>query len=253
MDERFREIIDGEDFYRTIVEMGEEITFLTDPEIKQFASIKPHRTTNTTDGAYWYRGAMTFDGVEQQNTLLGEYFLRQTNPVPKNILTGVMAENTTPRMGTVYSVECNEVIDIISHYKKTGEQTEFGEDILQPVYLAKDVACYMTMVLERAERETTGFFVDSLTNLLLPARFTLSPNNTILKKSFVFDNATEKNKYDYVKYRVESIDTSMMDVIYEEKEVEKEPEEEGGEPTIETITTEKYVGVLRCVLTEDKR
>ena len=62
------QLVDGIDFYATIVDMGEEITFLTDPPIKPYASIAPHRTTNTTDGAYWYRGAMTFDGVEQQNT-----------------------------------------------------------------------------------------------------------------------------------------------------------------------------------------
>lgn len=246
MESIFREIIDGSDFYETIVDMGEEITFLTEPEIKQFASIAPHRTTNTTDGAYWYRGAMTFDNVEQQNTLLGEYFIRQTNQVPKNILTAVMAENTTPRIGTVYSVECNEVVDIVSHYEKTGEVTEFGEDVLQPIYLARDVACYMTIVLERAERETTGSFVDALTNLVIPARFTLSTNNIILKPGFVYDKTTKSNVYKPVKYRVESVDTSMMDVIYEESEVEKE---EG----IETVTNEKYVGILKCMLTEDKR
>lgn len=239
----FGEVIDGSDFYETVVEMGEEITFLTDPEVKQFASIAPHRTTNTTDGAYWYRGVMTFDNVKQQNTLLGEYFIRQTNDVPKNILTAVMAENTTPRIGTVYSVECNETVDIVSHYEKTGEKTEFGEDILEPVYLAKDVDCYMTMRLESIdERQTTGAFIEAVTNLIIPAKFTLSPSNIILKKGFVYDKATKSNKYVPIKYRIEGIDTSMMDVVYEEKETENGTE-----------SVERYVGVLRCMLTEDKR
>lgn len=225
-----RQLVDGTDFHDTIVDMGEEITFLTDPPIKQFASIAMHRTTNTTDGAYWYYGAMTFDGVEQQNSLIGEYFTRQTNSGPKNILTAVMPENLTPTMGTVYSVECNETVDIISHYEKTGEYNEFNEEILEPVYLAKGIACYMTQTLERVNNETGGFFVQTITNLTIPAKITLSTENVVLKHSFVFDNAQKKNVYQPVRYRVESIDTSMMDVI------------DG-----------KIVGILKCLLTEDKR
>lgn len=225
-----RQLVDGMDFYSTIVDMGEEITFLTEPPIKQFASIAMHRTTNTTDGAYWYYGAMTFDSVDQQNTLVGEYFTRQTNPGPKNLLTSVMPENTTDRIATVYSVECNETIDIISHYAGTGEYNEHGEEIVVPVYLAQNVDCYMTMTLERVDNETPGYFVQTVTNLTLPAKITLSTNNVVLKNNFVFDEVQKKNVYKPIKYKVESIDTSLMDVV------------DG-----------KIVGVLKCMLTEDKR
>lgn len=221
------QLIDGEDFYATIVELGEEITFLTDPEIKQFASIAMHRTTNTTDGAYWYYGAMTFDGVEQQNKLIGEYFTRQTNAGPKNILTAVMPENSTPKMATVYSVECNEVVDIISHYDKSKD--EYGDPIDIPVYLAKDVDCYMTMTLERVDNASTGYFVQTITNLILPAKYTLSTESVVMKSSFVFDDTEKKNVYTKIPYRVESIDTSMMDVV------------DG-----------QIVGILKCLLTEDR-
>lgn len=224
------QLVDGMDFYSTIVDMGEEITFLTDPPIKQYASIAMHRTTNTTDGAYWYYGAMTFDSVEQQNTLVGEYFTRQTNSGPKNILTSVMPENTTPRVGTVYTVECNETVDIISHYQGTGEYNEIGEEIIEPVYLAKNVDCYMTMTLERLNSETTGSFIQTISTITLPAKITISAQNIVLKNSFIFDEKQKKNVYQQVKYRVESIDTSMMDVV------------DG-----------KIVGILKCLLTEDKR
>lgn len=225
-----RQLVDGEDFYSTIVDMGEEITFLTEPEIKQFASIAMHRTTNTTDGAYWYYGAMTFDSVEQQNKLIGEYFTRQTNPEPKNILVSVMSENTTHKIATVYSVECNEVIDIISHYEETGEVNEFNEPIIAPVYIAKDVDCYMTMTLQKVESETSGYFVQTVTNLTIPAKYTISTKTTIMKSTFVFNDETKKNEYQKIKYRVESIDTSRMDVV-------------DGE----------IVGILVCLLTEDRR
>lgn len=221
------QLIDGEDFHTTIVELGEEITFLTDPEIKQFASIAMHRTTNTTDGAYWYYGAMTFDGVEQQNKLIGEYFTRQTNAGPKNILTAVMPENSTPKMATVYSVECNEVVDIISHYNKSKD--EYGDPIDIPVYLAKDVDCYMTMTLERVDNASAGYFVQTITNLILPAKYTLSTESVVMKNSFVFNDKEKKNVYTKIPYRVESIDTSMMDVV------------DG-----------QIVGILKCLLTEDR-
>lgn len=221
------QLIDGEDFYATIVELGEEITFLTDPEIKQFASIAMHRTTNTTDGAYWYYGAMTFDGVDQQNKLIGEYFTRQTNAGPKNILTAVMPENSTPKMATVYSVECNEVVDIISHYDKSKD--EYGDPVDIPVYLAKDVDCYMTMTLERVDNASAGYFVQTITNLILPAKYTLSTESVVMKNSFVFNDKEKKNVYTKIPYRVESIDTSMMDVV------------DG-----------QIVGILKCLLTEDR-
>lgn len=223
------QLVDGMDFYSTIVYMGEEVTFLTDPEIKQYASIAMHRTTNTTDGSYWYYGAMTFDSVDQQNKLIGEYFTRQTNKGPKNILTAVMPENTTPRMATVYSVECNETVDIVSHYELS-EPDKYGKQEEVPVYLAKNVDCYMTMTLERVDNGITGSFVQTITNLILPAKFTLSTDNVIMKNSFVFDDEQKKNVYTPIKYRVESIDTSMMDVV-------------DGNP----------VGILKCLLTEDRR
>lgn len=223
-----RELVDGIDFYETIVDMGEEITFLTKPEIKQFASIAPHRTTNTTDGSYWYTGAMTFDSVEQQNSLIGEYFTRQTNPVPKNILTAVMPENTTDKMATVYSVECNETIDVFSHFEGTGEYNEYGEEIEEPVYLARNVDCYMTVTLSKLEDTVPGKLVKTISTFILPAKITLSENNIIFKKDFVFNPKTNKNEYTDVKYTIESIDTSMMDVV------------DG-----------KFVGVLKCMATKD--
>lgn len=223
------QLVDGMDFYSTIVDMGEEVTFLTDPEIKQYASIAMHRTTNTTDGSYWYYGAMTFDSVDQQNKLIGEYFTRQTNKGPKNILTAVMPENTTPRMATVYSVECNETVDIVSHYDLS-EPDKYGKQEEVPVYLAKNVDCYMTMTLERVDNGITGSFVQTITKLILPAKFTLSTDNVVMKNSFVFDDEQKKNVYTSIKYRVESIDTSMMDVV-------------DGNP----------VGILKCLLTEDRR
>jgi hypothetical protein len=226
--------LDGSDFVDTIVEMGEVVTFKTDPEITLYASVAPHRTTNTTDGSYWYHGVMTFDSVAQQEQLIGEYFNRQTNPSPAHILTSVMPENTTAHMAEVYAVECNEKVDIISHYEKDAEPDEFGVRGEHPVYSAKNVDCYITVTQKPLSDQTSGAFIATITNLLIPAKYMLTQNNTVVKKGFVFNDKAKKTEYTDVEYTIESVDASMMDVLVDDDE------------------NEKYVGILRCTMTEKK-
>lgn len=256
-----KEIISGEDFYATVVDMGEEIEFLTDPIIKQYASITAYRatgTTNMTDGAYQYRGVMTFDDVSQQNELLGEYFKRQTNKEPVHILASVIPENTTPKIAEVYALECNDKVDIISHYEE-GEPDKYGDRPKIPVYIAKDVDCFVTVTQRQLTEQSPGLLVATVTNIILPAKYKLTYDNVVVKKSFVFDDETKENVYTDVKYQVESVDTSMMDMIEKEVEVEVEGEVDPENPDVEPpITTEivkeqKFVGILRCTLTEDNR
>lgn len=254
------EVISGEDFYTTVVDMGEEIEFLTNPTIKQYASITSYRatgTTNLTDGVYQYRGVMTFDSVDQQNELIGEYFTRQTNKRAVHILTGVLPENTTYKIGSVYAIECNEKIDIISHFED-GAEDEFGEVEQIPVYLAKNVDCYITVTNRPLVSGVAGYFVETITNLTLPAKYQLTTDSIVVKKGFVFDDETKETKYTDIRYQVESIDASLMDVIEKEveEEVEIEPDPENPDaPTTETQLVKKtfFVGILRCTITEDKR
>jgi hypothetical protein len=212
--------LDGSDFVDTIVEMGEVVTFKTDPEITLYASVAPHRTTNTTDGSYWYHGVMTFDSVDQQEQLIGEYFNRQTNPSPAHILTSVMPENTTAHMAEVY--------------EKDAEPDEFVVRGEHPVYSAKNVDCYITVTQKPLSDQTSGAFIATITNLLIPAKYMLTQNNTVVKKGFVFNDKAKKTEYTDVEYTIESVDASMMDVLVDDDE------------------NEKYVGILRCTMTEKK-
>lgn len=234
--------IDGSDFRDAIIELGEIVTFQTEPKITQYASIAPHRTTNTTDGSYWYHGVMTFEDVDQQNELIGEYFKRQTNAVPVYILTSTMSENTTPNMAEVYAVECNDKIDIISHYETSSIPNEFGEYSKEPVYIAKNVACYITVTQKPLSDQIAGTFVSTTTNLTLPAKYMLTQDNIVVKKGFVYDDTLKKNIYTDIKYQIESVDSSMMDALSKTIDVD-------GVETTET----KFVGILRCTMTEDKR
>jgi hypothetical protein len=50
----------------------------------------------------------------------------------------------------------------------------------------------------------------------------------------VFNDKTKKTEYTDVEYTIESVDASMMDVLVDDDE------------------NEKYVGILRCTMTEKK-
>lgn len=221
-------MIDGFDFYQTIVEDGEQILFQNEEQTVQYASIAPHRATNTTDGSYWYRGAMTFDSISQQERLIGEYFTRQTNPNPMHILTSVMPENTTERVAEVYAVECNDKISIVSHYEVSGKD-KFGDDIYEPVYIAEDIDCYTTVTQRPLSEQIQGNQAAMTTNVLIPAKHTLSIQNAATKKGFAFNSQTKQNEYTDIKYKIESIDLSMMDIV-----------------------DDKPVGIIRFTMTEDR-
>jgi formylmethanofuran dehydrogenase subunit A len=82
--------------------------------------------------------------------------------------------------------------------------------------------------------QTSGAFIATITNLLIPAKYMLTQNNTVVKKGFVFNDKAKKTEYTDVEYTIESVDASMMDVLVDDDE------------------NEKYVGILRCTMTEKK-
>ena len=217
--------IGAEDFYDIIEELGQKITFENNgqkifaelPEgqgIEQYASIVPNRANKaigTAEGAYLFTGNMTFDSREQQDRLRGCYFKFNEMPINKFFLLSTFFENSTEKVAIVNCVECNEKIDIISYYKDTGEVDEFGEHIYEPVYLAKDVDSYITMFNKEARDVPTGAMISTVGYLMLPAWITVSASNTIMKKSFVFNEKTKQNEFKAIPYKIESIDTGLMD------------------------------------------
>ena len=212
--------IGASDFYNTIKELGEEITFLdhdggTELSV-QHAAIAPNRRNQaigTTDGACWYAGNITFDSIEQQQILTGSYFRRTTKPQILMMLYSIFPENSTEHIGTVNCVECNDKVDIISHYEKTGEVNEFGEPIFAPVYIHRDVDCFFTVYTKEAKNAPVGAFVETVTYVTMPAKYTVSVKNTIMRKGFFFNETTKQNEYGMKPYKVESVDTSMTNEI----------------------------------------
>lgn len=225
--------IQGNDFYEQIKELGEKVTF-TETGVVQYASIKPNmlnKAIGTTDGAYWYTGVMTFDDMDQQEKFSGAYFKRETQPNSTLMLYSVFPENSTPKVAITHCVECNEKVDIVSHYEDTGKINNYGEAIMRPVYAYKDVDVYYTTYTKEARDTLAGSMQETITYIMLPAKYALSSKNRIMKDTFVYDEVTHTNKLEKKPYQVESADTSLMDIMYE-----------GGE--------QKLVGIVKYLLKE---
>ncbi len=205
--------VGGEDFYNTIRELGEKVTFVGSG-LEQYASLAPNmlnKAIGTTDGAYWFTGVMTFDNMNQQEELAGAYFKRETQPNSTLMIYSIFPENSSQKLAITHCVECNEKVDIISHNEPTGELNNYGKPIMGPVYAYRDVYAYVKSYTKDAKDSVAGSMEETITYLALPAKYTLSPKNIIMKDAFVFDEKTKKNVLKKIPYRIESIDTSMMD------------------------------------------
>lgn len=207
--------VGANDFYETIKELGEEVTFIETGNV-QYASLKPNmlnKAIGTTDGAYWFTGVMTFDDMKQQEMFAGEYFKRKTQPNSTLMLYSIFPENTTSRVAITHCVECNEKIDIVAYYEDSGGKNKYGEPIMKPVYAYKDVEAYITMFTKDARDTKVGSLEETAVYLMIPAKYTISSKNKVLKDTFVYDETTHTNKIERTPYQIESIDTSMMDII----------------------------------------
>lgn len=220
--------IGAEDFVTITKELGKKITFENNGQstfadvpneqgISQYASITPNRANKaigTAEGEYLYTGMITFDSYEQQTKLRGCYFTFDNVPTNKYFLVSTFFEGFTPNVAMVSCAACNEKISIVSHYKENEEKDEFGRPIGEPtpIYIAQDIPVYMTMFNKEAKDTAGGGLPETVGYISMPARYTISTNNIIEKNGFTFNKATNQNEYKKLKYKVESIDTSLTDV-----------------------------------------
>ena len=222
--------VGGNDFYEVIKEYGEKVRFV-DTGKEQYASIKPNmlnKAIGTTDGAYWLTGVMTFDDMADQEQAAGAYFKRSTQPNVTCMIYAIFPENATQKLAITHVVECNEKVDIVSHYVDTGEEDEYYNPIKRPVYAERDVDVFISMYTQAAKDAVVGSVDTTTMYMMIPAKYTISSENRIMKDTFVYDPETHKNVLKRLPYQVESVDTSMMDISA------------NGTP----------IGILKCLLKE---
>ena len=223
------------DMYNTLVELGERADFYdkdtNEIVATQYLSITPNKSNKaigTTEGTYLYIGTMTFQSLAQQKDLRGTLFNREADNSERFELLSVSPCPFTEKIGTIQCMMCNDFVDIISHYDTTG-YNQWNEPIVSPIYTGKNIPIYTTMVNKPAQNVTVGALDKSITFMTISAKYPISQKSIIMKRAFIFNEETKQNEYIKIPYKIESIDTSMVDEL-------------NGELT----------GVIKCYLSESQ-
>lgn len=160
---------------------------------------------NMIDREYLFTGQMNLNKNIPFEFLRGVYFDRAIMPNNKYILLSVILNPVGPtELATVYAVQCNEQITI--QKLETVYDEVIQENVQKWVDIFTDVYAFFNTVV-RSEKETQdGSFDQAIYTLTIPARYKVSPNFRIIKNSFVDGNLSK------IAYKVQSIDTSLVDV-----------------------------------------
>lgn len=155
---------------------------------------------------YLQKGTATFPDIDAQTTFRGCYFHRAINPHRTYILVSTIPEPTDGRIGDVFAVECNETVKLAYLEEQINEK---HDTITVPVPFAEDVQVYFDTTLQKQRRSSDGNFEQTLYYMQIPARYGLSEDQVVLRKSFVWNNELKKNELVDTRYRVESVTLSM--------------------------------------------
>ena len=226
------EDVHAEDFYRTLQELGETVTFVYSKypkfdlpnlpdghELKQYkpktikrkASIVPNRLNKalaTTEGTFFYTGNMTFDSMWEQEHFIGQYFIRERQPHSKLLLLSVFPETTTEKIGLVHVVECNNNIDIIDHFDVSEETYE-----KTPVYKAHNVPTYTETYMGAPTTMPTGTIDRISMNVTMPANYMMTTENVIVGTRILYDEEAGTSVIKKAPYQISNIDEGLMAIV----------------------------------------
>lgn len=200
----------GNNFYGLLNDIGENyILHKLDGE-DYYGKLSLEAKTSSTymleEREYLAIGAATFPDIESQTTFRGCYFEREINPNRTYILTSTIPEPTEPRVGYVYTIECNETVTLAYLENATDE---YNNRITVPVPFAENVQVYFDTTLQKQRRSSDGNFEQTLYYMQMPAHYGLSEDQVVLRKSFQWNNETKQNEIVMTRYRVESVTLSM--------------------------------------------
>jgi hypothetical protein len=206
----------GNDFYNLMqdADMAEEVV-VTSPSGTQYA-LKLSAVPNTkssymqAEREYMFYGVMTFPDAATAIALRGSYFVRSRFPTRKYMLVSVIPEPTNAKIASVFAMEATELVDI-ARLVETVNTTTGNTEITATVVQA-DVSAYVTETLQRQQQTADGNTDKTICTVRFPARYTLSTSNVILRYGFEMNPATGLNVLKKIRYRVDSIDTSMMHI-----------------------------------------
>lgn len=203
----------GANFYSLMMNLGEDYT-LTKIDGEEYTG-KISLIANTkssymlSEREYLLSGEATFPDIESQTTFRGCYFKRAINPEKTYIMVSTIPEQTNEKLASVYVVQCNEKVDL-AYLEET--QDEKFDTVTVPVKYAENVDVFFDSTLQKQKQNTDGNFDAMMYFMQMPARYTLCPDQVVIRKAFKFNEKTKQNEIAEVRYRVQSIDLSMTTV-----------------------------------------
>lgn len=155
---------------------------------------------------YLMNGVATFPDMQSQRTFRGCYFTRETNPDFTYILVSTIPKDTTPFVAEVYATGCNATVSLAIPKKKKNEK---GDTVIIADIYAKDVKVYADSTLQKQRRSSDGNFDQTLYYMQIPAKYGLSQDDIVLRKTPRYNETTQTHEWIETKFRVEGVDTSM--------------------------------------------
>lgn len=220
-----------DNFYSAVVEQGEDLTIYyvsPDADIEEYnvkASIVTATSAayNMTDREYLFKGDMTLPEGIHRRYLSGCYVKRASYPNKTYLMLSVISSPASERLAYIYMIQCTNEVTLCEPVEVEDEWENVKEAF---VPYAKEINGYFSTVLRTMKSTNDGSLDQTIYNLVLPARFPISPFQRVVKKSF------EKGVYTDVNYQVESVSTDMLDFDKE---------------------TRQFLGIVSVQLSEDLR
>lgn len=203
----------GENFYNLMQELGEDYTVEMPNGEEWTGKIAIEAKTTSTklmeEREYLMKGTATFPDIEAQTTFRGCYFHRNINPQKTYLMVSTMPEQTCERVGYVFATECNEIVDLA--YLETREDDKFNK-ITVPVIYKENVRVYFDTTLQKQRRSSDGNLDSTLYYMQMPARFGISEDLVVLRKTYKWNAKTLQNEIVKTRYRVEAVTLSMATI-----------------------------------------
>lgn len=207
----------GENFHELMQELGEDYTVETPNGEEWTGKIAIEAKTTSTklmeEREYLMKGTATFPNIEAQTTFRGCYFHRNINPQKTYLMVSTMPEQTCEKVGYVFATECNDVVDLA--YLETREDDKFNK-ITVPVVYKENVRVYFDTTLQKQRRSSDGNVDSTLYYMQMPARFGISEDLVVLRKTYKWNSKTLQNEIVKTRYRVEAVTLSMATIDEED-------------------------------------
>lgn len=203
----------GKNFHNLVLDLGEDyiLTKYNGEEYKGKMSVISKSSSNYTmrERESFINGVATFPDIKSQSSFSGCYFIRETNPFETYILVSATTKDTTPYVAEVYAVECNAFVSLGYLTETVNEKMD---RIFETFIYENDVKVYWDSSLQKQRRSTDGNFDQTLYYMKIPAKFGLSQDHVVIRKTFQKNQKTGLNEWIDVRFRVEAVDLARMNI-----------------------------------------